>query len=191
MISKLITAISKKVSLTKEDIAKIDNSFDKLAISKKYTLKNEKSVSEHLYFIVSGYARIYHLDTDGNEITTVLSNKNNYIASFLPFVNQIPSKDIIETITDCEVLSISYTKMKALIENSENFKAYSVSIFEEAIQKTQHRANDLATLNAEERYVKLMSQEPKIIQNIPLNYIASYLGIAPESLSRIRRKIIS
>jgi predicted GTPase len=64
-------------------------------------------------------------------------------------------------------------------------------IFEHAFLSTATRANDLATLSAEQRYKKLMVQHPEIIHNIPIQHIASFLGMKPESLSRIRRQIIS
>ena len=64
-------------------------------------------------------------------------------------------------------------------------------IFEHAFSSTAMRANDLATLSAEQRYKKLITEQAQFIQHIPLQYIASYLGMKPESLSRIRRQMIS
>jgi CRP-like cAMP-binding protein len=89
------------------------------------------------------------------------------------------------------VLRITNANLKKLIDESENFKKFSLIIFEQAIFSTANRANDLATLNAEQRYKKLIDKQPQLIQNIPIQYIASYLGMKPESLSRIRRQIIS
>jgi CRP/FNR family transcriptional regulator, anaerobic regulatory protein len=80
--------------------------------------------------------------------------------------------------------------MVTLIDKSENFKKFSLIIFEQAIASGSKRADELATLNAEQRYIKLLEQQPEILQNIPIQYIASYLGIKPQSLSRIRRQII-
>jgi ribosomal protein L10 len=77
-----------------------------------------------------------------------------------------------------------------LIDKSENFKKLSLAIFEQSVATTQLRANDFATLTAELRYKKLVEQEPELIQNVPVQYIASYLGIKPQSLSRIRKQLI-
>jgi hypothetical protein len=77
-----------------------------------------------------------------------------------------------------------------LIDKNENFKKLSLVIFEQSVAATQIRANDFATLTAELRYKKLIDYQPEIIQHVPIQYIASYLGIKPQSLSRIRKQII-
>jgi CRP/FNR family transcriptional regulator, anaerobic regulatory protein len=77
-----------------------------------------------------------------------------------------------------------------LIDKNQNFKQFSLVIFEHAISNNQIRANDFATLTAELRYKKLIEQQPEIIQNVPIQYIASYLGKKPQSLSRIRKQLI-
>jgi CRP-like cAMP-binding protein len=97
----------------------------------------------------------------------------------------------VECITDCEILRITNADLKKLIDESDCFKKFSLIIFEQAVSSAVLRANDLATLNAEQRYKKIITQQPQLIHNIPIQYIASYLGMKPESLSRIRRQIIS
>jgi CRP-like cAMP-binding protein len=97
----------------------------------------------------------------------------------------------VECITDCEILRITNADLKKLIDESDCFKKFSLIIFEQAVSSAGLRANDLATLNAEQRYKKIITQQPQLIHNIPIQYIASYLGMKPESLSRIRRQIIS
>jgi ribosomal protein L10 len=77
-----------------------------------------------------------------------------------------------------------------LIDKSESIKKLSLSIFEQSVATTQVRVNDFATLTAELRYKKLVEQQPELIQNVPIQYIASYLGIKPQSLSRIRKQMI-
>ena len=125
-------------------------------------------------------------DDNGDEITTQLSSPESFITSFLSYINQKKATDNLECITDCDLLRISRPKMLELIAASETFKNFSLIIFQEAITTTQSRANDLATLTAEIKYKKLLNEQPQLIQNIPLQYIASYLGIKPQSLSRIR-----
>lgn len=130
--------------------------------------------------------RLFYYDDNGDEITTQLSSPESFITSFLSYINQKKATDNLECITDCDLLRISRPKMLELIAASETFKNFSLIIFQEAITTTQSRANDLATLTAEIKYKKLLNEQPQLIQNIPLQYIASYLGIKPQSLSRIR-----
>jgi CRP-like cAMP-binding protein len=89
------------------------------------------------------------------------------------------------------VFRITNANLKKLIDESASFQKFSLIIFEQALSSSALRANDLATLNAEQRYKKIITQQPQLIQNIPIQYIASYLGMRPESMSRIRRQIIS
>lgn len=135
--------------------------------------------------------RLFYYDENGDEQTTYLCSPNGFIASFLCFINQITATENVECITDCDVLRITNANLKKIMEESETFKKFSLLIFEQAFSSTALRANDLATLNAEQRYKKIIAQQPQLIQNIPIRYIASYLGMKPESLSRIRRQIIS
>lgn len=70
-------------------------------------------------------------------------------------------------------------------------KDFSILVFQESITYNENRSKELSTLNAEQRYIKLIKNYPGIIQNVPIQYIASFLGMKPESLSRIRRKLIN
>jgi CRP-like cAMP-binding protein len=151
-------------------------------------VQNQKP--QHLYFINEGFMRLFYYDNNSDEVTTHLCSPNGFITSFLSFIHEKPAEDNLECITDCELIRITRPKLVELIEKSEQFKKFSLIIFEQAIASTQIRANNLATLTAELRYKKLIEQQPEIIQNVPIQYIASYLGIKPQSLSRIRKQLI-
>ncbi len=191
MHRKLIDTIAKTVVLTKEDIQLCDQYFETVSISKNTVLEEQDKIPEYLYFITSGFMRLFYLDENGDEITTNLSSSNSFLASFLSFIHQKKAKENVECISECEIVRIHRPNLATLIKQSENFKKFSLIIFEHAITSTENRANDLATLSAEQRYKKLMENQPEILQNVPIQYIASFLGMKPESLSRIRRKIIN
>jgi CRP-like cAMP-binding protein len=82
------------------------------------------------------------------------------------------------------------TNLEALIGKSTAFKDFSISVFQESISYNESRSRELATLTAEQRYLKLIKEYPDILQNVPLQYIASFLGMNPKSLSRIRKQVI-
>lgn len=165
--------------------------FEEQTFIRNQIADEQERVPNYLYFVVSGFMRLFYYDENGDEVTTFFAAPNSYIASFMSLINQKAATENVECITDCEVLKISRTNMLALIEKSENFKHYSVTIFEEVMELNRIRANDLSTLTAEIRYKKMIKNQPQLLQNIPIQYIASYLGIKPQSLSRIRRQIIS
>ena len=164
--------------------------FEPIAIAKNTVLEEQGKIPRCLYFISSGFVRLFYYDDNGGEATTHVGSPNGFITSFLSFIHQKQSKENVACITDCALLKISHSALVTLIDKSENFKKFSLIIFEQAIASTETRANDLATLTAEQRYKKLLEEQPMILQNVPIRQIASFLGIKPESLSRIRRQII-
>ena len=134
--------------------------------------------------------RLFYYDENEEEQTTFLCSQSGFITSFSSFVNQTKATENVECITECELLKISHLDAKQLVDKSEFFKNLFLSIFEKSISLSTVRANDLALLTGEQRYQKMIDYHPHFIQNIPLQYIASYLGIKPQSLSRIRKHII-
>jgi CRP-like cAMP-binding protein len=190
MQQNLIDTISKTITLTEADIQLCGNYFEPVTTPKNYIAEEQDKIPQYLYFIASGFVRLFYYDDNGDEVTSHISPANNFIASFLSFIHQKKAKENVECITECELLRISRPNLVTLIDQSENFKNFSLIIFEHAIASTETRANDLATLTAEQRYKKLMETQPAILQQVPVQYIASYLGIKPQSLSRIRRQII-
>ncbi|MGJ1348219.1 hypothetical protein [Sphingobacterium siyangense] len=77
-----------------------------------------------------------------------------------------------------------------LTAQSPAFKDFSVYVFQQALRYNEKRSKELATLTAEKRYLKLMAEQPDLLHNVPMQYIASFLGMNPKSLSRIRKQII-
>jgi len=190
MLENLFREISKKNILNTEDKTLCSEYFEAVIFSRNTILDEQDKVPQFLYFIISGYMRLFYYDENGDEVTTYLTSPNGFIASFLSLIHQKPATENVECITDCQLLRISRANLISLIDKSENFKKFSLVIFEQVIALSQIRANDLATLTAELRYRKMIQEQPQLLQNVPVQYIASFLGIKPQSLSRIRRQII-
>jgi CRP-like cAMP-binding protein len=87
------------------------------------------------------------------------------------------------------LLRISKGDLDLLTERSVGMKDFSIAVFQESLAYNEGRSRDLATLSAEQRYRKLLEEHPDILYHVPISYIASFLGMKPESLSRIRRKL--
>ena len=186
----LLSEIAKIGNLEIDEIHNIKTYFQPILVARNTILEEQDKTPNYLYFVVSGFMRLFYYDDNREEQTTFLCAENGFIASFSALINQTKATENVECVTDCTVLKISYADTKTLIEQSERFKMFSVAMFEKAMHSNSLRANDLANLNAEQRYQKMIEQQPHFVQNIPLQYIASYLGIKPQSLSRIRKQII-
>ena len=190
MFDSLFQEISKTILLDVNDKTFCRQYFETVTVNRNTIIEDQEKIPVFLYFIDTGFMRLFYYDENGDEITTYLSSPNGFIASFLSLINQKPATENVECITDCQLLKISRQNLICLIDKSENFKKFSLVIFEKVMALSQIRANDLATLTAELRYKKMIAEQPYLLQNIPIQYIASFLGIKPQSLSRIRRQII-
>lgn len=190
MTNNFLNLFDSYIKLTESDIDFCKQYFELKSLTKNNIAEEENKVPKCLYFITKGFMRLFYCDGNGDEVTTLIASPNRFITSFLNFIHEKKSNENLECITDCEFYRIERNKLLELIDKSENFKKFSLVIFEQAIATTQIRANDFATLTADLRYKKLIEQQPEIIQNVPIQYIASYLGIKPQSLSRIRKQMI-
>ena len=177
-------------SITEQEVEFCKSYFEFITLPKNYIVEEDNNIPKYLYFITEGYVRLFYYDENGDEHTNFIASPNNFITSFLDFIHQKTTNQNLECITDCQFFRIERSKLAELIDKNTTFKKISLTIFENAFSISNSRANDLATLSAELRYKKLLKQEPLIIQNVPVQYIASYLGIKPQSLSRIRKQII-
>lgn len=187
----LFEYISQIIDIPEHDRAQCRNTFKPLWVNRDTMLELAGKVPVHHNFIVSGFMRKFYINDKGEEVTVDLNNGPRFFTSYFPFVNQTISNEYLQCITDCELLRITKADADSSSETSITQKDYTIRLFQQIQEEDRQRMNDLATLTAEQRYVKLMKDCPEIIKNVPLKYIASYLGIKPESLSRIRREIIS
>lgn len=159
-------------------------------IAKKDTLiAKAGTVHQYHNFIVSGYMRNYHLDEQGEEITSDLNDGPRFFTSYTHFANRTPSNENLHCLTDCELLRIERADVDISAQLGTTQLEYSLLILQQHLEKQNQRAIDFTKLSAEQRYLKLMHNQPNILQNVPLKYIASYLGINPGSLSRIRKEL--
>ena len=138
-----------------------------------------------IYFISKGMARIYYFK-DGIDITENFYFENNIIARVESLFTGKPSRKAIQILEDAEVIGINAGSLFRLYDQFPAIERLFRKIFEAAYVETVNRIESLQFHTAEERYKDLLQEAPDILKKIPLKYIASYLGITPVSLSRIR-----
>lgn len=156
--------------------------------AKEYLLRNNET-SKHLYFIVNGLVRVFYLK-DGKEITTYLSCDNGFVYSHSSFINQSKSFEFIQCLENTEVLSIDFNGMQELYDSIPKWQKIGRILAESTVICLSDRLLKLHATPAKEKYLDFLRTSPmKIVQRTPLIHIASFLGITPESLSRIRKEI--
>ena len=127
---------------------------------------------------------------EGKEINTYFACDNQFISSFSSFINRTPSFEILETIEDSVVLELSYNALTKLYLESRKFEKLGRILAEKNYLCILDRTFLMQTKTAKEKYLDFIkTNDKKILQKVPQHQIASFLGIAPESLSRVRREI--
>lgn len=162
------------------------------SVRKKDFLVKQGQISREIYFLISGSCRLYY-EKDGEEKTTYFFFENNLIADYLGCVTDNPSSMSIQALEDCELIYFKYQTLTDLYQTHPIYQIFGRKLAEYLFAGLDIRLAELLTLTPEERYLKFINTaiKRKIIERIPQQYIASYLGITPVSLSRIRRRIIS
>lgn len=191
MHEKLLQYIGSGYHFSQKEIEMVKEYFEPVSFSKNTVIEAAGKVPDYLYYIVSGYLRLFYMDQNGNEVTTHINCPPGFFTSYSHFISRTVSEHNVECITACELLRITKKDLDYLVNESQGMKYFSISVFQQSIAYNENRSRELSALNAEERYLKLLKDYPEIIQHVPIQYIASFLGMKPESLSRIRRKIIN
>lgn len=156
-------------------------------IPAKTVLLNEGEISEQMYFINSGCLRLW-FNKDGKDITFQFFFENQSVASIDSFINSEPSIFTIESLESTRISSISKKDFNRILEQYPSFKDV---LYEMIIKRFSNYSSLFLSRikdSPQERYKDLLENNPEIIQRIPQHYIASYLGITPISLSRIRNR---
>lgn len=186
--AELISLMRQIVPVSEADIQLIEQSFTPVTAKKHEVLVDYNKTARHMYFVVSGYARVYHLER-GIEVTNHIASENFFVTAYNSFTTKKPSEEVVQTINACELLQVTKEDLDALYRKSHNLALFGLYMADQYLVFNNHRAKDLITLNAEEKYQKLLDESPHILQNVPLQYISSYIGMEPQTLSRIRRKM--
>ncbi len=171
-----------------KEVDAISRCFIPKKIRKGDFFAEEGKTSRWLGFIEKGFLQ-YYVNIDGEEKTTYTAGENNFVASLVSFLKQVPAKENIRAAVDTDVLVIESNDLKKLREDIPAFKSFYINLLEYLICCIDESRLDAIMLNAQERYEKMLEKEPEILQQIPLQYLASILGVTPRHLSRIRNNI--
>lgn len=157
-----------------------------LTLSKKSFLLKSGDVCNHLYFIKNGLVRNFVNDGD-KELTTDIAMDGELITSFSSLITRTPSLENIELLEDSSLEAITYDDLQDIYRKYPSFNKTGRLIAEYYYHHLSHQTNQLRFSNTTERYLQMMERKPQLIQRAPLKYVASYLGMTLENLSRVRK----
>lgn len=159
----------------------------KVELLKGSLLVTEGKVCDKVFFLEKGCLRGFY-NLDGKEISYWFAFENNFVTSFLSFITRKPGIENIQLIEDCTLWSVSYEQLQQLYDKHKDIERLGRIMHERYYVMLEERFVSNHFKEARERYDNLMTHAPHILQRVPLGYIASYLGITQETLSRIRNK---
>jgi CRP-like cAMP-binding protein len=187
-LSKIMNTMQERIEFTFEEMTLLQQYLKLSTFKKRELLVAQGAVENRLHFIVDGVTRSF-FQKDEKEISFEFYFTGMFISSYASFLTQTPSAHSIEAFTPLTVLSIQHADYKMLLSKSRNIEIFSRLLTEELFKKVSERNRDLLSLTATERYVKLLNLHTQYVREIPLKYLASYLNVTPESLSRIRKSL--
>ncbi len=188
MTSSLKKYCKTLINLTEDELLLIDRYFVPKTIKRKEYLLEEGKVCKVITFIVSGSFRHFHLK-DGEEKTCDISFENSFITEYSSFNYDIPSNINLQALEKSEVLIINKDNLFKLYNECRKYETVGRLMAEKIAFKATEIAMSLSSEKPETRYKKLLIQQPELFQRVQQKYIANYLGITAESLSRIRKRI--
>jgi CRP-like cAMP-binding protein len=161
------------------------------SIKKKEHVIESRQICKEIGFIVSGSVRFYHVK-DGQQITNYFCLDGEFISSYRSFIQQVPGHTNIQALEDTLLITFTHQNIQQLLANP--LTAYQMERFGRLIAEYliccyEDRVVSFITQTPEERYITLLESNSRLLQRIPQHYLATYLGITPVSLSRIRKRM--
>ena len=188
MLQPLYEQIRKIHPVSEEAAHALGKCFEIIEAPKKHLLLRDGETCEHHYFVLKGLARMYYIK-DGEEVCSVFIEENYFFNAAQSFYPRKPGYEYIETIERSTVARIHYDDLQGLYQAYPELNIIAWVITEYYLVKSQERLFLLRRQTAEERYIYFIEHYVTLQQRVPLKYIASYLGLTLETLSRIRNKI--
>lgn len=196
-MNPFIKFVSQYMSLTEKDNSLLENELKYKTFNAGENILLVGSICKNIMFIVNGKARSFFINHEGQDYTWNLNFndthskfENYFLIDYNSFLSQTPTFLTIQALENIEVMVLSYDSIQKITAMSISLEKLAGKMSEKAYQNIHKRAFTLLTLNAKERYLQLLKDEPYLLNKFQHYLIASYLGVAPQSLSRLRKEII-
>lgn len=185
---KIINSIKQMTGFTDSDLGSVLKHFETKSIKKKTNILEAGTTAKEVYFILNGCIRLFYMK-DGEDISAYFFTEKMFAGAYDSFISQKPSRHSIETLENCEVLAISYKALQELFIEFPKMNEFVRKVLEERFVSLHELFTSQILDSPEERYLNLQKERPDLLQRIPQHQIATFLGITPVSLSRIRNRV--
>jgi len=185
---EIIESIKEITKFPDKEIELILNEFEPKKVKKKTNLLSDGEIAKEMYFITKGCLRSYYVK-EGVDISAYFYTEGMFAGAYDSFISRQPSRHYIETLENSELLIINYAKFQILFDKFPKMNEFILKILENRFTSLHKLFTSQILDTPQERYLYLLKNNPDLINRIPQHQIATFLGITPVSLSRIRKRI--
>jgi len=189
MISNFFNVIQQITPLTQKEKNLLSDALIVRQIPKKFDLVEIGKISREIYFINKGCLQLFY-NKDGEDATIFLATENMFLGTFTSFLTQRPSMEGLRSLEECELLVLPKSALDNLYETMPKMNLIGRKLMEQRFLSAQSIVASFVLNKPEERYLHMLGSRPELFQRVPQHILATFLGITPVSLSRIRKRII-
>jgi CRP-like cAMP-binding protein len=189
-MDKLIDNIQLYASLSEQEIQLLRNAVDKKVYTKNELIFKEGNVSDEIYFVTKGCVRLFY-NVDGTDKTAFFYTEGQFICAGESYTFNIPASENYQAVEQTEIFVFTKSKIDVLLKEIPKFEIIARIATENELITCQKVIASFVTKSAEERYIDLLSTQGELFQRVPQQYIASFLGVSPETLSRIKARVLN
>ncbi len=189
LFERIHAHINRNCRLSEADFDILDSLLEKRIVKRKTMLLQEGEVCHFEAFVNQGCIRSYYLDENGFEVTLQFAIEDWWVSDIASFHDQQPSHMFIEALEDCELLILNPATKESLLQQIPALERYFRLMVQRNLSSLQSRLFKTIATSAQAKYLDFLEKYPTIPQRVPQHYIASYLGISPEFLSKVRTRM--
>ena len=188
MIKSLLDSIQNIITLSATEKDIVISLFKEKTYKKGDFFLADGQICKQVGFVTKGLLR-YYINHDGEDKTYDFAQENNFVCNYESFIPRAPSTKNIQALEDCEILQISYDDLQLFYKSISQAERFGRIVIEQVFIQTLKDLSSFYTDTPELRYEKILKKHPDLLQRMSQYHIASYVGVKPQSLSRIRKRI--
>ena len=189
-MDRLIENIKLYASLNEQEIQLLRNAVDKKVYNKNEIIFTEGNVSDEIYFVTKGCVRLFY-NVDGTDKTAFFYTEGQFICAGESYTFNIPASENYQAVEQTEIFVFTKSKIDVLLKEIPKFEIIARIATENELITCQKVIASFVTKSAEERYIDLLDTQGELFHRVPQQYIASFLGVSPETLSRIKTRVFN
>jgi CRP-like cAMP-binding protein len=186
----LIQGFRKVMPLSDADLELVFPVLQNVQVKKNQPLTKEGEICRHMFFVTEGFLRMYYVDQEGNEINYRFTGPNNFLVDYQSFLTQKPSHFYWQAMQDAQLFALPYNDIQRIYAASPAWTNFGRLITERVYLDLNERVEMLLFMTPEERYKFLLNNRPELFEQVSQFHLSSFMGIKPESLSRLRKRML-